>query len=180
MSAAKKEGKFGNVFWNLTNPYFDSNQVGGQIVDVGSSTGVEWAVRWVIGRRENLWPLLFAHVIGKPFEGVTAYFPTKKTVRDETVTDAMTGGLRRGIAVLIGKYIVNTAENGIQFKMPSFMDILITIGSKGLSASALSAIHKNLPEATQKQLEFARMQLQRYEENSNLTTDEKKKHRGGI
>lgn len=166
----KKEGSAGNIFWNILNPYIDSKQLGGNIIDVSTGTGVEWTVRYMLGRREGLWPLLFAHILGKPFEGLTAYFPTEKRMSEEEMFPALIGGVKQGLAVLIGKYIVFTAENGLVFRMPSFMDMLITVGSKGLDAGALAALYTSMPVTAQKQLEAARAQRRRYENASNLTT----------
>lgn len=154
MSSKSKvgEGKVMNVFTNLIAPYYDSSRFGGTVGYAATGAVNEWIVRWILKRKISLMDLGASHVLAEPFLGVTGYYPTTPLSKAKT-TENIFGGARHGVAVLIGQWLVSVFRQGFVFKMPSFMNALIVIGSKSLGRAELGVLFANLPVTLQGQLD---------------------------
>ena len=166
-SQTEKDLAVSNVFFNLIAPFYDSKRVGGALTDAGVGALNEWIVRWVLKRRVPIMQLGMAHLLAEPFLGLTAYFPTGDPSKAK-VTENMTAGARQGVAVLVGHWLTNILQNGFKVGLPSFMFVLIVLGSKSLSRTELGFIIEYLPTAMQTQYMAFNDQLLNSEKWSNL------------
>jgi hypothetical protein len=158
-----------NVGKNLIAPYTDTGAVGGQAIDLGSSVGIEWFVRWMLKNKgSGLMDISAAHALGKPFEGgLTAYFPGSSLAKGETVDQLMTG-FKNSLPIFIGAWLWDVANKGFAFNFPSFWEFFIIAGSKTAQRPLLSLARGYLPSAVQTQLDKADAIRVSAENNSNL------------
>jgi len=69
---------------------------------------------------------------------------------------------------------MNVLQNGFKIGIPSFMFVLIVIGSKSLGRSEIAFMLEYMPTAMKKQYDAYNEQLQKGELWSNLKMDAKK------
>ena len=166
-SQTDKDLKVSNIFFNFIAPYYDSARVGGTLTNAGVGALNEWLVRWFLKRRVPITQLGMAHVLAEPFMGVTGYFPTGDP-NTAKFMENVTSGARQGVAVLFGHWLMNVLQNGFKIGLPSFMSVLIVIGSKALSRSEIAFMLQYMPAAMKKQYDQYNVQLQKGEKWSNL------------
>ena len=173
MSSADKDLKVTNIFFNMLAPFYDSSRVGGAVTNAGVGALNEWIVRWFLKRRIPITQLGLAHILAEPFVGLTGYFPTGD-VATAKVTESMSAGVRQGVAVLFGHWVTNVLNNGFKIGFPSFMFVLIVLGSKALSRTEIGFMLQYLPETMKNQYEAFNEQLQKAETHSNFKMEKKK------
>jgi hypothetical protein len=170
---AEKDLAVANMFFNFIAPYYDSARVGGTLTNAGVGALNEWVVRWFLKRRVPIIQLGMAHVLAEPFMGVTGYFPTGDP-NTAKFMENVTSGARQGVAVLFGHWLMNVLQNGFKIGIPSFMFVLIVIGSKSLGRSEIAFMLEYMPTAMKKQYDAYNDQLQKGELWTNLKMDAKK------
>ena len=158
-----------NVATNLSKPFTDTAQLGGQAIDIGTSVGAEWFVRWLLKNKgKGVVDITAAHTLGKPFEGgLTGYFPGS-SLRAGKVTDNLMTGFKNSLPVFVGAWIWSIANNGFSFKFPSFWEFFIIAGSKTAQREILSVARGYAPEAVKDQLDAMDTQRATAEQATNL------------
>jgi hypothetical protein len=165
--ATDKDLAVSNIFFNFIAPYYSSSRVGGALVNAGVGVLNEWIVRWLLKRRIPLTQLGMAHVLAEPFTGVTGYFKTGAADKAKLV-ESFTSGARQGVAVLFGHWLVDILNNGFKLGLPSFMFVLIVLGSKALSKTEIGFMLQYVPKTLANQYMTFDEQLQKLEKHSNL------------
>ena len=158
-----------NVATNLSKPFTDTAQMGGQAIDIGTSVGVEYFVRWFLKNKgKRVTDIAAAHTLGKPFEGgLTGYFPGS-SLRAGKATDNLMTGFKNSLPVFVGAWLWSIANNGFSFKLPSFWEFFIIAGSKTAQRELLAIARGYAPQAVQDQLDATDAQRTTAEQASNL------------
>ena len=156
-----------NVLKNTVAPAFDKNRVVGYSISALNAVTVEWIVRYLMKSRRPLVEMMAAHAISPSLEGVVAYFKIA-SLKDGSVMEQATTGLSRGVPVMLGYWLWSIVQSGFSFGFPRFMEILIVLGSRGLSQTELSFLYQFLPTTIQGQLNEHDLQSGRARYKSNV------------
>lgn len=159
-----------NVAKNLIQPFYGTDRIGGAAVEIGSSAGVEWFVRWMTKNKgQSLFDIVTAHTISKPFRGgLTAFSPGVPLQKKGDHVQQLLTGAKDGMAVLFGYWLVSISQKGFLMKFPSFWEMFVVLGSKSAHQEILSFAQKWTPDALAAQLDVGDVLKNAAEKTSNL------------
>ena len=161
---------FMNVPYNLVQPVFGTDRIGGAITHVTAEVVVAKIIRQFINAPPRSWSnLAFIHLISLPFlGGPVGFLNPNKAITSSKFNEALMDGAKGIPGVLLAQYVVSTADLGFHVPSANLRDLMVMAAAKILTRPLLAMTSGFWPETLKGQMTVFNKIIANQVTNSNL------------